>query len=63
MSDLLIDRVSKSYGKTPVLTEASIEVKSGETVVVCGPSGGGKTVLLRVVSGQNVHFLGVKIGG
>jgi len=51
MSDLVLERLSKSYGKTAVLTDASIEVKAGETVVVCGPSGGGKTVLLRLVSG------------
>src|SRR5258708_16419647 len=51
MSDLSIDRISKSYGKTQVLSEASIEVKAGETVVVCGPSGAGKTVLLRLVAG------------
>jgi multiple sugar transport system ATP-binding protein len=51
MTDLSIDRVSKSYGRTAVLSEASITVAAGETVVVCGPSGGGKTVLLRLVSG------------
>ena len=51
MSDLSIERISKSYGKTQVLSEASIEVKAGETVVVCGPSGAGKTVLLRLVAG------------
>ena len=51
MNDLILDRISKSYGKTQVLSEASIEVKAGETVVVCGPSGAGKTVLLRLVAG------------
>jgi len=51
MSDLSIERISKSYGKAQVLSEASIEVKAGETVVVCGPSGAGKTVLLRLVAG------------
>src|SRR5689334_14451434 len=51
MADLSIDRISKSYGRAAVLSEASIMVAAGETVVVCGPSGGGKTVLLRLVSG------------
>ena len=51
MADLSIDRVSKSYSRTAVVSDASIAVAAGETVVVCGPSGGGKTVLLRLVSG------------
>jgi multiple sugar transport system ATP-binding protein len=51
MSDLVLERLCKSYGKTPVLTDAGIDVRAGETVVVCGPSGGGKTILLRLVSG------------
>src|SRR5579885_227428 len=64
MSDLVIERVSKSYGKTPVLTEATIEVAAGETVVVCGPSGGGKTVLLRLVSGVSEPDSGdIRIAG
>ena len=51
MTDLIIENVSKAYGKTPVLHGVTIDVAAGETVVVCGPSGGGKTVLLRLVSG------------
>ena len=51
MADLVIENVAKAYGKTAVLDGATIEVAAGETVVVCGPSGGGKTVLLRLVCG------------
>jgi multiple sugar transport system ATP-binding protein len=64
MTDLSIDRVSKSYGRAAVLREASITVAAGETVVVCGPSGGGKTVLLRLVSGVLEPDSGdIRIGG
>jgi multiple sugar transport system ATP-binding protein len=51
MTDLVIENLSKTYEKTAILDSVSIAVGAGETVVVCGPSGGGKTVLLRLVSG------------
>lgn len=51
MSDLVIERLAKSYGRARVLDGIDLAVAGGETVVVCGPSGGGKTVLLRLVSG------------
>lgn len=51
MAFLDIDRVSVAFGKQPVLKDATLEVDRGETVVIFGLSGGGKTVLLRTVSG------------
>jgi multiple sugar transport system ATP-binding protein len=51
MSDLIIERLAKSFGRTSVLERVDLAVAAGETVVVFGPSGGGKTILLRLVSG------------
>lgn len=51
MSYLTIDRVAKSFGKSQVLTDASLSVERGEIVAIFGPSGSGKTVLLRLISG------------
>jgi len=51
MAFLDLDRLSLAFKKEQVLKEASLQVERGETVVVFGPSGGGKTVLLRLVSG------------
>lgn len=51
MSTLVIEGLSKSYGKAQVLAGVDLSVEAGETVVVCGTSGAGKTVLLRLVSG------------
>jgi multiple sugar transport system ATP-binding protein len=48
---LVLDGVAKRYGRAVVLDDVSLEVESGEIVVVCGPSGGGKTVLLRLIAG------------
>ncbi|MDR3515734.1 MAG: amino acid ABC transporter ATP-binding protein [Azospirillaceae bacterium] len=49
---LRIDAVYKSYAKgAPVLRGIDLEMAAGERVVVIGPSGGGKSTLLRVVMG------------
>ena len=51
MSFLVLDRVSKGFGKQEVVRDASLIVERGETVAIVGPSGAGKTVLLRLIAG------------
>ncbi|MDZ4252639.1 MAG: amino acid ABC transporter ATP-binding protein [Sulfuritalea sp.] len=46
-----IQNVSKWYGPTQVLNNASTHVAKGEVVVVCGPSGSGKSTLIKCVNG------------
>lgn len=41
--------VSRSYGDWPAIENATLEVESGEFVVISGPSGAGKTTLLRLI--------------
>lgn len=41
----------KSFDKVEVLRDINLEVASGEIVAVMGSSGGGKTTLLRCISG------------
>lgn len=48
---LKIQGLKKSFGKSEVLKGIDLEVKSGEIAVIVGPSGGGKTTLLRCVNG------------
>ncbi|MBG0830052.1 TOBE-like domain-containing protein [Planomonospora sp. ID67723] len=43
--------VNKSFGVTPVLRDVSIDVTSGSLTALLGPSGGGKSTLLRVIAG------------
>lgn len=51
MSGLEIRNISKGFKSGTVLEDISLSVKAGEIVVVFGPSGTGKTVLLRIVAG------------
>jgi putative spermidine/putrescine transport system ATP-binding protein len=48
---LVIDNVSKTFGKTQVVRGADIRVGKGEFVSFLGPSGCGKTTILRMVAG------------
>ncbi|MBI3879547.1 MAG: ATP-binding cassette domain-containing protein [Verrucomicrobia bacterium] len=41
----------KSFGDQPVLRGVSLEVEPGETFVIMGPSGSGKSVLLKHIIG------------
>ena len=41
----------KSFGGKPVLHELDLDVRQGETLVVLGASGSGKSVLLRHING------------
>jgi phospholipid/cholesterol/gamma-HCH transport system ATP-binding protein len=46
-----LDGIRKSFGELEVLSGFSLEVGAGETVVVIGRSGSGKSVLLKHVAG------------
>jgi putative spermidine/putrescine transport system ATP-binding protein len=48
---LLIDRVSKRYGKVAAVQETTIDIPRGEFLTILGPSGSGKTTLLMMVAG------------
>ncbi len=52
MSYLVLDQVTKSFRKDEVLKGVSLSIQRGETVVVFGTSGAGKTVLLRLIAGM-----------
>jgi phospholipid/cholesterol/gamma-HCH transport system ATP-binding protein len=59
-----VEAVSKRYGDLEVLKKISFEVQPGEIFVLMGPSGSGKSVLLRQISGLESPTAGrVTVGG
>ncbi len=64
---LKIENLTKSFGKLEVLKGLSTEIRSGEVVVMIGPSGGGKSTFLRCMNlldeptGGKIVFKGANI--
>jgi ABC-type Fe3+/spermidine/putrescine transport system ATPase subunit len=48
---LEIRNLAKSFGKTAVLRDISLQVAEGEFLTILGESGSGKTTLLRIIAG------------
>jgi multiple sugar transport system ATP-binding protein len=64
MADLRLARIGKRFGAVQAVAELSLEVASGEFIVLLGPSGAGKTTTLRLVAGLEQPDQGsVHIGG
>ncbi|MCW1410811.1 amino acid ABC transporter ATP-binding protein [Rhizobium sp. 1AS11] len=53
-----LEKVEKLYGTFKVLQGVSLNVGSGEKVVICGPSGSGKSTLIRCINGLEDHHGG-----
>ncbi len=52
MNSIQINEVSKSFGAKEVLKKISLTVPSGEIFGLLGPSGAGKTTLIKILTGQ-----------
>ncbi len=51
--DVMIENVTKRFGERTGLDSVSLSVSPHQTVAVIGPSGGGKSTLLRCINGLN----------
>jgi len=59
-----VNALSKSYGPQSVLSDISLTIKPGEIFTIMGPSGSGKSVLLRHIAGLESPTMGsVTING
>ena len=62
MQNVRIKNISKTYGEKQVLSQLSKEFPAGETTVIMGASGCGKTTLLRILLGLEMPDNGEVIG-
>jgi sulfate/thiosulfate transport system ATP-binding protein len=61
---IVVDSVSKTFGDFVALDDVSLEVRDGSLTALLGPSGGGKSTLLRVIAGLESPDSGmVRISG
>lgn len=62
MQNVRMKNISKTYGDKHVLNHVSKEFPAGETTVIMGASGCGKTTLLRILLGLEMPDSGEVIG-
>ena len=61
---IVVESVSKRFGEFTALNDVSLSVREGSLTALLGPSGGGKSTLLRVIAGLEQPDEGrVLIGG
>ena len=46
--------IDKRFGRKQVLFDTQMEIKSGESTLLCGDNGSGKTTFLRIIAGLEV---------
>lgn len=66
---IIMKNVHKSFGKRKILKGLNLDVRKGETMVILGPSGTGKSVTLKHITGLldpdqgDVYVFGEKMNG
>ncbi len=53
-----VKSVSKRYGKRTVINDICFQADKGDIVTIIGPSGVGKTTLLKVIAGLEIPTTG-----
>jgi sulfate transport system ATP-binding protein len=56
---IAVERINKRFGDFTALSDVSLEIRSGNLTALLGPSGGGKSTLLRIVAGLDQPDSGV----
>ena len=64
MAQVLLENVTKNYGKLEVVHGISLDIAHNEFVVLVGPSGCGKSTTLRMIAGlEEISAGDISIGG
>ena len=64
MAELQLSHIGKQFGSVQAVQDLTLDVVSGEFIVLLGPSGAGKTTTLRLVAGLESPDSGqIHIGG
>lgn len=60
---IILRNVTKRFGERTILENISLTIPPGETVALIGPSGGGKSTLIRCLNGLNTFDAGeIQVG-
>jgi sn-glycerol 3-phosphate transport system ATP-binding protein len=64
MTDIILNKITKTWDATTVVNQISFRVKAGTFAVLLGPSGCGKSTTLRMLAGLDTPSSGtISIGG
>ena len=64
MSEIVINKLNKNYGKNHVIKDVSLNIESQSFTVLVGPSGCGKSTILRMIAGlENINSGTISIDG
>ena len=63
MTALSLRHIHKKYHKNVIVADLSLEIASGEFIVLVGPSGCGKSTLLRMIAGLEAPDSGMLMMG
>jgi len=67
MTEVVLERLTKSFGETRAVDSVDLKIDDGEFMVLLGPSGCGKTTTLRLIAGLEkptsgrIYFDGVVV--
>ncbi|MDO5714834.1 MAG: ABC transporter ATP-binding protein, partial [Tissierellia bacterium] len=60
---IVFENVSLAYGKDEILKNLNLTIKKGETILITGLSGSGKSTILKLINGLIPHYESARVTG